>query len=286
MGFVMLATMFFMQRAVGNPIMEYLGLSEPEKGPPEMFFLVSISIIGFLTGCLYAVAYVLTGQKLAIKSNMLRGFVFGLFIYFSSYFAQSFGLLGARGEEVVMTFHWDDAVFDFFAYAITFAICGLMFGQGNTQVKAVYIGKKSFYAVVCCAVVFPALMFLVTQGTALLIPSENMAVSLKVSEESVYSFYIIFYACFVLTGILLPILYMLTEYKSERYDKHTRFALIYSSLIWLPVVLAMFAFGMNLVSILIFSVESTVVFYVTFLVVGRILGYDNKMKMGNQHEFR
>lgn len=275
MGFVMLAAMFFMQRAVGNPIMEFLGLRESEKGPPETFFLVSISIIGFFTGCVYGVAYVLIGQKLPIRNNILRGLGFGMFIYFSSYFAQSFGLLGAKGENVLMTFHWDDAIFDFFAYAISFAACGLIFGNSNEQTQAVRAGRKQFYFIGCCVVGFPALMLLFTQGTALLIPSENMALSLRVAGESVDSFYIIFYACFILTGVLLPILYILTESKSEQTGKPIRFALIYSVLIWMPVVLAMFAFGMNLVSILIFSAESTLVICLALLLADKIIGYSN-----------
>lgn len=267
----MLAATLFMQRVVGNPIMELLGLREPEKGPPATFFLISISIIGFITGCFYAVAYISTGRKIAIRNHVLRAIVFGLFVYFSNYFAQSFGLMGAKGADVLMSFQWNHAIFDFFAYLITFMVCGVFFKTDEATVKSDVSKREAITVSIACAVVFPLLMFVSTQITALLLPAENMISALRVAPEAATTFYVIFYSCFILTGVLLPLLYIHTEYKSKSQNKYIKFACVYSFLIWIPVVFAMFAFGMNIVTIIIFSLESFAVIFITVSLADRIL---------------
>lgn len=271
MGLIMVAATFLMQKAVGNTILVALGVMQPEKGPPETFFLVSIGILGFLSGCTYAIAYLLIGKKIPVKNNVLRAMTFGLLIYFSNYLAQSLGLLGATGADVIMTFQWDHAVFDFFGYLITFAICGVLF-KTEVSSEPFNISKKTFFVTTALsAVVFPALMLAITQLTALIISSENMAIILNLENGTEFGFYLTFYLCFILTGGLLPSFYFLTAYRLEKPKKHITFALIYSLLIWTPIVLAMIAFGVNILSMIIFAIESIIVFIVLMVLLQMVV---------------
>jgi hypothetical protein len=238
--------------------------------PPDSNFLIRISIVTVISACLFTIAYLLIGDKLSINGSEKRALVFGMFIYFSSYLPQSMGLIGAGGDELIMSFSGKDAVFDFFSYLVTFAFAGWIFkSENNTQTQAPkhHIVK----ALLAGGILFPISMALITQGIGFVFPTQNIVNVLKVAPEFLWSFYCSFYLLFIVTGILAPLFYYFTDFNKDIAYKELKFALKYALLIWIPVIFAMLAFGVDVLPCIIFSLESIVAFQILMKVCGGVL---------------
>lgn len=242
---------------------------------PELAFLYRISIFSFLSVCLFTFAYLLIGDQLSVKGSIKRGIVFGLFIYFSNYLPQSMGLIGAGGDELLMHFSANDAIFDFFSYLITYAFMGWLFkATNNEQIKLpkLHIIKT----MVVGSLIFPIMMIIVTQSIAFLFPSQNIIKVLRIGSEYELSFYISFYSLFILTGLLLPLFYYLSDYNRKTLQKEIKFALKYVLLIWIPIVFAMVVFGVETLPCIVFSLESIIVFLLFIKISDYILNINLK----------
>ena len=239
-------------------------------GPPDSAFLFNISIFTIITGCLFTLAYLLIGDQLTINGSVKRAVVFGLFIYFSNYLPQSMGLIGAGGDELIMSFSAKDAIFDFFSYLIAFAAMGWLFKTGINEQTHVP-KKRIIQAMLVGGLLFPVMMIVATQGIALLFPSQNIINTLHISPEFEWNFYLSFYLCFILTGALVPLFYYLSDFNRNTAHKEFRFALKYVLLIWIPIVFAMVAFGVDILPCIVFSLESIVVFPILIKICGNIL---------------
>jgi hypothetical protein len=238
--------------------------------PPDSSFLIRISIFSIIATCLFTIAYLLGGDKLSIDGSVGRAFVFGMFIYFSNYLPQSMGLIGAGGDERLMSFNATDAIFDFFSYIVTFAFTGWIFkSETNTQTR---VPKQQIVkALLIGGILFPVLMVVITQGVGFLFPTQSIASVLRIAPEFIWRFYCSFYLLFIVTGILVPLFYYLSAFNKDTAHKELGFALKYALLIWAPIVFAMAAFGVDVFPCIVFSLESVIAFQILMKVCGGVL---------------
>jgi hypothetical protein len=238
--------------------------------PPDSSFLIRISIFSIIAFCLFAIAYLLIGDKLSINGYVKRALVFGMFVYFSNYLPQSMGLIGAGGDDLIMSFNALDAIFDFFSYLVTFAFMGWIFkSENNTQTKVPK--QRIVKASLVGGILFPFSMIVITQGIGFLFPTQNIVSVLRVAPEFKWSFYCTFYLLFIVTGILVPLFYYLSDFNKDTAHKELKFALKYALLIWIPIVFAMVAFGVDAMPCIVFSIESIVVFQILMKICGGVL---------------
>ena len=118
---------------------------------------------------------------------------------------------------------------------------------------------------------FPILMLVVTQGIGYLFPGQNIATVLHIVPEYLWSFYCSFYLFFVMTGALVPFFYYLSDFNTDVNHRERAFALKYACFIWIPVVFAMLAFGVDALPCIAFSLESIIAFQILMKACGRIL---------------
>ena len=244
--------------------------------PPDSTFLFHISIFSSIAICLFVFAYLMIGDKLSINGSIKRAVIFGLFVYFSNYLPQSMGLIGAGGDELIMSFNAGDAIFDFFSYLVTFAFVGWIFKtKNNEQTK---VPKENIIKVMLAGgILFPIMMIVVTQGIAFLFPAQNIINILHISSEFEWSFYIPFYSLFIMTGVLVPLFYYLSDYNRNTSHNEKKFALKYVLLIWIPIVFAMVVFGVDVLPCIVFSLESIAVFLILIKVCDFILNKGKKL---------
>jgi hypothetical protein len=237
-------------------------------GPPDSDFLFRISVFSVVTAGLFTFVYLVVGNKMSINGSVKRAVIFGLLIYFSSYLPQSMGLIGAGGNELIMSFSVGDAIFDFLSFLVTFAFMGWIFKTENSK-QRMAPRQNVIKTMLAGGLLLPVMMIGITQAIAVLFPSQNMISILRISPEFEWSFYASFYLCFVMTGVLVPLFYYVSDYNKKVSHKGVKFALKYSLLIWAPIVFAMVAFGVEILPCVIFSFESIIV----FLVLVRLCDY-------------
>jgi len=261
--------MLIFQAVIGGVILGRLLQLLPGE-PPDPAFLVRISIFSVIATSLFTIAYLEIGDNMSINGAVKRALIFGMFFFFSNYLPQSMGLYGAGGQELIMSFSARDAIFDFFSYLVTFLFMGWMFrGADNAQRRV----PKQFVvkAMLSGGILFPALMVVSTQAIGFLFPSQKIAEALRIDPDFLWSFYCSFYLLFILTGVLVPLLYYYSDFNRAVANKEIWFALRYTLLLWIPIVFAMVAFGIDVLPCLVFSAESVAVFMVLMKVCGRIL---------------
>ena len=238
--------------------------------PPDSSFLFRISIFSTVAICLFTIAYLIIGDKLSINGSVKRALVYGLFIFFSNYLPQSMGLIGAGGDELIMSFNAQDAIFDFFSYIVTFAFVGWIFkSKHNTQTQVPK--RRIVKTLLVGGILFPLSMVVITQGIGFIFPTQSLATILRIAPEFLWSFYCSFYLLFIVTGILVPLFYYLSDFNKDTVHKELKFALKYSLLVWIPIVFAMVAFGVDAMPCVVFSIESLIVFQILVKVCGGVL---------------
>lgn len=240
-----------------------------EPAPPELTFLISIAIIGVIMKTLYAIAYVLMGQKLPIKSQRLRAFVFILIIWVSDYIPQVLGLLGADGPIAETAFSLSLVTCDTLSYIIDGFLLGFLYRDFSYYEKKKCDKSALTKTALISAVIFPLLVFIFTQILGYLYYPLYIFNAMKVSDTKIVSFSISFYGCFIITGALLPIIYRYSEFNTKNRLSSFRFGVIYSICLWAPVVLIMVAFGANIWT----TFAYIIVFIICILVVSKMNDY-------------
>ena len=237
-------------------------LREPE--PPEITFLIPIAAIGLIMKTLYAVAYVLMGQKLPVRSQKLRAFTFILIIWISDYMPQVLGLIGVDGSIAENAFSLPLVACDTLSYIIDGFLLGFIYRDFPYYEK-----KKCINSALISAVIFPFSVFILGQTVGSLYSPLYIFNAMKVSDAKIVSFTISFYGCFIITGALLPIIYRYTEYNTKDRLSAFRFGVIYSICLWTPVVLIMAAFGANIWTVFAYII----IFIICILAVTEINDY-------------
>jgi hypothetical protein len=239
-----------------------------DESPPALSFLIPIALIGLLMKTLYAVAYVLLGSKLPIQSEKLRAFTFIIIIWVSDYLPQVLGLIGADGIIAETAFNIPIVICDSLSYILDGILLGFLFK--NFPCYEIRKCKKSVLlkTIAISSVLFPLSVFLFEQLLGLFYAPLYIHNAMQVSDTHKILFSISFYGCFIITGILLPLIYRFTEYNNKNTALPFRFGTIYALCIWAPVVLIMIAFGMDFFPVIIFIL----VFYVCITCISILNG--------------
>lgn len=95
------------------------------QGRPESSFLIPIGIISITMKSLFAISYILMGQKLPIKNSHFKAFIFIAMIWISDYLPQIFGIAGADGPLAKEAFNISIVIFDVVFYGCL-AITGVL----------------------------------------------------------------------------------------------------------------------------------------------------------------
>lgn len=240
-----------------------------EPAPPELTFLIPIAIIGVIMKTLYATAYVLMGQKLPIKSQRLRAFVFIVIIWISDYMPQVLGLIGADGPIAENAFSLPLVACDTLSYIIDGFLLGFLYRDFPYCEKKKCAKSALIKTMSISAIIFPLLVFVFEQILGFLYSPLYTFTAMKVSETKIVSFTISFYGFFIITGALLPMIYRYTEFNTKNNLSPFRFGAIYSICLWAPVVLIMVAFGTNI----LITFAYVIVFIICILVVAKMNDY-------------
>lgn len=217
-----------------------------EPAPPKLTFLIPVAVIGVIMKTLYAVAYILMGQKLPIKSQRLRAFAFILIIWISDYMPQVLGLVGADGPIAETAFSLPLVACDTLSYIIDGFLLGFLYRDFSYCEKRKCVKAALVKTVLISAITFPLLIFLLEQILGFIYSPLYTFNAMKVSDTKIVSFTVSFYGCFIITGALLPVIYRYTEFNTKNSVSPFRFGAIYSVCLWSPVVLIMVAFGTNI----------------------------------------
>ncbi|MDR1766069.1 MAG: hypothetical protein LBR77_08300 [Lachnospiraceae bacterium] len=103
-------------------------------------------------------------------------------------------------------------------------------------------------------------------------PAFSARVALGVSEGRADMFHLVFFGCFVLTGALLPIFYRFTMYNATHIPSRTwKFALVYTFLLWTPVVMFMVAFGVDVLANVAYALMFVVITMAATLAAGGMM---------------
>lgn len=248
-----------------------------EEGPPDSSFLIPIGIISIIMKTLYAIAYILMGNKLPIKNPRLKAFSFIALIWISDYIPQVMGLIGADGPIAEVAFNFPILICDSLAYVIDGILLGFII-KDESYCKPIPCKKWALLKTSSIsALMFPCFVIIFDQILGFLYEPLRCHEAIQVSDEKIIIFYIYFYGCFIVTGALLPLFYRLTEYNTGKGNSPIRFGMIFSLCLWAPVVAIMIAFGTEIISTFIF----VVIFFICIMAVALINAnlikrFDNK----------
>lgn len=256
---------------------------EGVHGKPE-FVTNSIFMYSFYEKLSYAIVYVCIGRFIPIKNKVLRGFTYIMLIWASDFMPQLFGLAFADGPIAEAAFSASIAVCD----SLVFLITGLLFGilvNVPSEVEYKKCSKSSILKTSLISMVsFPLLVIAGDMILKSIDESFGSRGAIGVSQQQAIPFYLCFYGCFLITGILLPIFYRITLYNTEKAKSAFWFGLYYSIGIWTPVVLIMIVFGTELIPTLVYTILFIAVLLVVTTLNGILLNHFEKTKKEKHNE--
>lgn len=251
-----------------------------EKGArPTIYFFIQIGIIQIIMKALFAVAYILMGQKIPIKNTYLRAFVFVLMFLSSDYFPQILGIAGADGPISEAGLNIPIIISDSFGFLLDGILLGLIFKSTTYSSSKCCTRIALIKTSVISAVIFPSIVAAFDQIVGHIYSPLYCYNIMQVSKNREMMFDIIFYGCFIATGALLPIFYRITEYNSEKSSSERRFGLIYSVCIWTPVVSIMVAFGTNILSTFLYIIVFIIFIVGVSIMNGKLLKLFNSERL-------
>jgi len=250
-----------------------------EQAPPDVSFLIPVGIIGFIMKTLFAIAYVLFGNKLPIKSSQLRAFAFMGLIWISAYFPQVLGMAGADGSVAETAFNIPILICDSLSFIIDGILLGLLFKGLSYHTLLPCTKSALIKTMFVSAIVFPAVTVIFEFLLGIISSTLYIFNIMQVSKEKFTVFYVVFYACFIITGLSLPLFYRLTEYNTGKPTSALRFGFIYSICLWSPIVAIMIAFGTNVLPTLVYIIMFAFCIIAVSVINGKLLKkLNNKIK--------
>ena len=241
-----------------------------ERNRPETAFLISIAIIGTIMKILFAVAFINIGKFLPIKNSILKGLSFIGLVWISAYFPQIMGLVGGDGPIIEKAFSISIFLCDTIVYIINGIILGILFKSKYYSLKKCN-NISLVKTIITNAILFPVLTFLTEQLLGKINNSFFIIKSLQVAKAK--SFILSFYGFLIITGIMLPIFYRLTNY-NEVENKAFKFGLFFSICLWSPIVAIMIAFGTN--------IKITCLYVITFFIIIMLITRVNVKMLNNE----
>lgn len=245
-------------------------LSE-QSGPPSVSFLITVGTISLIMKLLFAVAYILVGQKLPIKNTYLRPIVFCVLFLASDYLPQIIGITGGDGPIIKAAVNIPIIICDLIGFMVGGILLGLLFRE--TDFPAVKDCKKFslLKTAAISAVLFPCMVIVLDQILGHIYSPLYCYNIMKVSQSRITTFDLIFYSCFIVTGALLPVFYRFTEYNDSKTNRSLRFGAIYALCLWTPVVVIMVAFGADVIITIFYAVIFIIFIMLLSVVNGKLL---------------
>jgi hypothetical protein len=256
----------FVLAAGGLAAATHVTISKVILGERRPGFLSPVLIGVYLaTLALFAVAYLLLVQGMTMRERLPRGLVFMVLAFSSAWLPQVVGLAGGDGAIVAQAFSIRIVVSDSLVGLLAGLVLGPIMGPRPTSTPRPAGTRSLVLTSLTSALSFPCLVMAADGLMRVAFPAASARIALGVSAEKAAGFHLVFYGCFALTGALLPLFYRLTKYNeatsgeaagrrlSGLPSKVWQFGLIYACLIWTPVVMFMVAFGVDLVTNVVYA---------------------------------
>lgn len=221
-------------------------------GKPS-FVSSSLMYFSLLERALFVIGYLVLGYQLPIKNHVLRGFTYFMLICMSNYLPQVMGLAGADGEIAHQAFSASIIIDDCIGYILSGFLLGFLFNEVPDSPKRFCLKPTYSLTIAISGICFPLIVIALDQIVNIIYPPFASAGAIGVSSEAQSSFFVIFYSCFIVSGIFLAIFYRMTEYNQSSPYAWLLFGLKYDLLIWTPVVMIMVIFGTPLVPTVFYS---------------------------------
>lgn len=219
-------------------------------GKPE-FLSNSLIVFSAFDKFLVAVTYYILGRKIPIKNSILRGLAFVAFNWISNFLPQFMGLAFADGPVAEVAFRFSDLVCDSIVYVILGVVLGVLYKNDSYTEKRECNKKVFAKTVATSAVLFPVLVIIFDQTMRFIKPEFSSLYAIGVSESLMTQFYINFYSWFILSGAAIAVFYRMSEFNDSK--SGMKFGLMYSLLLWTPVVMIMVVFGMELLATSVYA---------------------------------
>ena len=228
-------------------------LSE-QGGPPSVSFLITVGTISLIMRLLFAIAYILMGQKLPIKNTYLKSIVFCVLFLASDYLPQIIGITGGDGPIVKAAVDIPIIICDVIGFMVGGALLGFLFKETGYHSAKACKKFSLLKTAAISAVLFPCMVIIFDQILGHIYSPLYCYNVMMVSQGRILAFNLIFYSCFIVTGALLPVFYRFTEYNDSGMHGSIRFGVIYALCLWTPVVVIMVAFGTSIILTIFYSV--------------------------------
>lgn len=255
-------------------LMNSIFLSE-QGGPPTASFLITVGSISFVMKILFAIAYILMGQKLPIKNVYLKPIVFCVLFLASDYLPQIIGITGGDGPIIKAAVDISIIICDSIGFMIGAVLLGLMFRETKYHAAKPCRKFSLLKTAAISAVLFPCIVIAFDQILGHVYSPLYCYKVMQVSNSRIFIFDLVFYACFIVTGALLPVFYRFTEYNDTKLHGSARFGVIYSLCLWTPIVVIMVAFGTDVIITIFYSVIFIFGIILMSLINGKLLEFYN-----------
>lgn len=230
------------------------------------FMSNSLYIYSIAEKILIGIGYYVLGKKLPVKKPVLRGLSYMGLYWLSNFLPQFMGLAFADGPIAAVAFKFSDLVCDTSAMMLSGIFLGLLFKKEECgEFKKKINGK----AVAVGMLAFPVMIAVVDQIMMRVYRPFSSVGAIEVSDAVKVPFVINFYAWFLLSGAMITVFYILTDYRDGK--GWLSFALKYSLLLWTSVVMIMVIFGTEFVGTAVFAVIFILVIMVLCWIVDKVL---------------
>lgn len=234
---------------------------EGQTAKPD-FVTIPFILYGISMKIFYAFGYILLGIKIPIKNARLRAQMYYLLVWGSSYMPNILAMVGGDGKIIKASFSVSIVIFDSLSYIIDGFILGLLMKKYNNDWSNNIISKRKL--ILSCIIngfIFTILTLIFDVIIGWLNSSWYVYKILGVSEAYKVKFYIIFLVFMFIAGMFQPIWYRYTQYPNVTKKDSVIWAVLFSVLIWNPVVLIMIFFGTAIVE----TISYAIIFLITIV---------------------
>ncbi len=258
---------------ITSPLRKLLNsiLLSEQSGPPCVSFLITVGAISLIMKLLFAIAYILMGQKLPIKNTYLKPIVFCVLFLISDYLPQILGITGGDGPIIKAAVDIPIIICDLIGFMIGGVLLGFLFKETGYHAAKACKKFSLLKTAAISAVLFPCMVITFDQILGHIYSPLYCYNVMKVSQSKITTFDLIFYSCFIVTGALLPVFYRFTEYNDSRMYDSIRFGAIYALCLWTPVVAIMVAFGADVIITIFYSVIFIFCIMLISMINGKLL---------------
>ena len=249
---------------------------EKLEGPPS-FVSVPFLIYAVSMKMVFGYGYVLFGHKLPIRNNYFRAFSYIMLVFFSSYLPNILAMAGGDGEIIGSSFSVNIVIIDSLSFLMDGLILGLMMKKYAKEKPSETLPIRNGRFVISCVangILFGSLNIAIDLIAGLINSSWRLCSILKVTQERVLIFNIVFIVFMVIAGFLQPVWFRYCMPKMR--SRAVLFGIEWATIVWLPCVLIMIFFGTDVVKTLAYG--AVYVFMIVLCVM--LYGWLSESKTG------